>query len=102
VIGGELPKTLKIESMNTKTNGILLGSTMLLATVAGSWAGASPDIMNSITAARLEATKASEAKAVKPHATHGCAQCSIWSHTRNITAGQSTVAVPDFTRHCKE
>lgn len=87
--------------MKTKLSGILLGSGLLLATAAGSWAEPSPDLMNSLSALRLEAAKAAQVKPATLQAKTECAKC-VWSSTRNITAGQSTVAVPDFTRHCKD
>lgn len=82
--------------MKTKLNGILLGSALLLAPIGVSWAGPSPDLMNSISSIRLKAAKGPEASAVKSNAKRGCAKYSPWSHTRNITAGQSTVAVPEI------
>ncbi len=82
--------------MKATLNGILLGSALLLAPFGVSWAGPSPDLMNSISSIRLEAPKASEASAIKSNAKSDCAKRSSWSHTRNITAGQSTVAVPEI------
>jgi hypothetical protein len=88
--------------MKIKCNGIILGSALLLASAGMSWAEPSPDLMNSIASTRLEAAKASEASVVKSNAKPDRAKCSPWAHTRNITAGQSTVAVPDFARHCNK
>ncbi len=82
--------------MKTTLNGILLGSVLLLAPAGVSWAGPSPDLMNSISSTRLEAAKASETSVVKSNAKRDSAKCSAWSQTRNITAGQSTVAVPEI------
>lgn len=88
--------------MKTKANGIFLGSALLLATVAGSWAEPSPDLMNSVSAMRLEAAKVVPARPGASPAKTVCAKGVNWSNTRTITAGQSSVAVPDFTRHSKE
>ncbi len=82
--------------MKTTLKGVLLGSALLLAPAGVSWAGPSPDLMNSISTTRLEAAKASDASAIKSNAKRDCAKCSPWSHTRNITAGQSSVAVPEI------
>lgn len=82
--------------MKTKLKGVLLGSALLLAPAGVSWAGPSPDLLNSISSTRLEAAKASEASAIKSNAKRDRAKCSPWSHTRNITAGQGTVAVPEI------
>lgn len=84
--------------MKTKLNAAILGSALLLASAGVSWAEPSPDLMNSVTRIRLEAAKASKGNAIKSNAKRDYAESSPWSHTRNITAGQSTVAVPDFTR----
>lgn len=88
--------------MKKKLPGIVLGFTFLLATVAGSWAEPSPDLMNSLSAMRLEAAKDARPEPVLPQAKTGCAKCGNWTTTRTVTAGQSTVAVPDFTRQCND
>ena len=87
--------------MKTKLSGLILGSTLLLVSVVVSRAEPNPDLMNSISNTRLEAAKTSKASAIKSSAKHDFAKGSPWSHTRNITAGQSTVAVPDFARTTK-
>ena len=81
--------------MKTTLNGILLGSALLLAQVGVSWAGPSPDLMNSVLSLRLEADKVAQAKPAA-QATLKCAGYTDVLRTRNITAGQSTVAVPEI------
>lgn len=82
--------------MKTKLNGILLGSALLLAPVGVSWAGPSPDLMNSVSSLRLEAAKVAQARPAAAQVTLKCAGCADVLRTRNITAGQSTVAVPEI------
>lgn len=79
--------------MKTTLNGILLGSALLLGPAGVSWAGPSPDLMNSVLSLRLEADKVAQAKPAAPQAKRECADVL---RTRNITAGQSTVAVPEI------
>jgi hypothetical protein len=80
-----------------RLNSIALGVALLLAGVGTSRAEPSPDLMNSIHRLRVEAQKnaRADAAAFKP----GSASVAYWSwtHTRQITAGQSTVAVPDLS-----
>lgn len=87
--------------MKTKSSAIILGSALLLASAGVSWAEPSPDLMNSVARTRLEAAKASDTSASKSNAKRNHAKCSPWAHTRNITAGQSTVAIPDLMRTTK-
>lgn len=87
--------------MKTKTNSILLGSALLLATVSFSWAEPSPDLMNSVSSMRLQGAKTSESRAIGVKAKPDWGNCLSWSRTRIITAGQNTVAVPDLSRNCK-
>ena len=82
--------------MKTTLNGILLGSALLLAPAGVSWAGPSPDLMNSVLSVRLEADKVAQAKPAAAQATLKCAGYTDVLRTRNITAGQSTVAVPEI------
>jgi hypothetical protein len=84
--------------MKNKLN-ILLGSALLLASAGASWAGPSPDLMNSALSARFQAAKNSSGASVS-NTKHECARGSVWSHTRTITAGQSTIAIPDLAYHC--
>lgn len=77
-----------------RLNNIVLGVALLLAGVGTSRAEPSPDLMNSIHRLRVEAQKNARV-AFKP-ASASVAYWS-WTHTRQITAGQSTVAVPDFS-----
>lgn len=69
----------------------------LLGASSASWAGPSPDLMNSAKAQLAEAqvrrvpTCVSKAERENP-----------WLHTRTITVGQSTIAVPveAFNQNC--
>lgn len=85
--------------MKTKLSATFLASALLMVSAGASWAEPSPDLMNSVSSARSEAAKTSEASAVKPKAKQNQTEGSPWAHTRAITAGQSTVAIPDFARH---
>jgi len=83
-----------MKTKSTRFNRILLGSALMLATGGMSQAEPSPELMNSISRMRLEAQKRDRAAVatfnpVSPFRTHW-----NWSDTRNITAGQSSVAVP--------
>ena len=80
----------------TELNSLFLGSVLIVVTTAIGRAEPSPDLMNSITAMRLEAQKTSKASSGRANADRDCSKCLIWSRTQNITAGQGTVAVPDF------
>ena len=88
--------------MKTTLNGILLGSALLLAPAGVSWAGPSPDLMNSALSMRLEADSVVQAKPATPQAKRECAGCTDVLRTRNITAGQSTVAVPEIAYGSKK
>ncbi|ODU23872.1 MAG: hypothetical protein ABS95_02875 [Verrucomicrobia bacterium SCN 57-15] len=85
--------------MKTKLSATILASALLIASAGAGWAEPSPDLMNSISRTRSEAAKASASKPIKSKAKHDYAKSSPWAHTRNITAGQSTVAVPDVAHH---
>ena len=80
----------------TKLNSLFLGSVLIVATTGIGRAEPSPDLMNSITTMRLEAQKASKASSSKANTDSDCSKRLIWSRTQNFTAGQGTVAVPDF------
>jgi hypothetical protein len=80
--------------MKSTLNRVLLGGALVAAAAGISWAGPSQDLMNSITRTRVQAGQATTNKPVNLGAKHECAGCQSRTATRNVTAGQSTVAVP--------
>ena len=83
--------------MKTKTR-MIVGAALVLASAVIGQAGPSPDLMNSAMRLRLEAQRNSKSDADNPGSACGRTACWSWSHTRQITAGQSSVAVPDLLR----
>ena len=83
----------------TKFNGLFFGSVLVLASIGIVQAEPSPGLMNSITTMRLEAQKTSRTTLGKANSERSV-QCLAWSSTRNVTAGQSTIAVPEFAPLC--
>ena len=77
-------------------NTMVLGTALILTGGAISQAGPSPDLMNSIHWLRLEAQKRANADAARFKPDSIGITCWSRSRTRNITAGQSSVAVPDL------
>lgn len=85
--------------MKTKLNGVLLGSALLLVPAGVSWAEPSPDLMNSVMNTLSQAAKKSHQQFVSTSQKTEPAKHSVWAHTWNFTAGQSTVAIPDLSYH---
>jgi hypothetical protein len=80
-----------------RLNSIVLGTALVLTAAGISRAEPSPDLMNSIHRLRLEAQRNAKADvATSKPASAGVTYWS-WSRTRSITAGQSSVAVPDLS-----
>ena len=70
---------------------VSLGSVLLLVSSSPIWAEPSPDLMNSIAVIRAESAKTNS---VEPESKLEHAGCLVRLETRNVTAGQCTVAVP--------
>jgi len=71
----------------------LVGGVLVFAAAGVTWAEPSSDVMNSITAVRLQAARVVGTKQPAMPKDEGVC-CRAAPGTRNITAGQSTVAVP--------
>lgn len=80
--------------MKNTLNRILLGSALVVAAAGISWAEPSPDLMNSITRTRVQVDKPMTNQPVNLDAKQGWTGCQSKTATRNVTAGQSSVAVP--------
>ena len=79
-----------------RINTTVLGTALILTAGAISQAGPSPDLMNSIHGLRLEAERHAKACAATSRSAAAGVTYWSWSRTQNITAGQSSVAVPDL------
>ena len=76
---------------------IVLGVAFVLTAVGTSRAEPSPDLMNSIHRLRLEAQNRAKADVARSKPASAGVTYWSWSRTRNIMAGQSSVAVPDLS-----
>lgn len=87
--------------MKTRSNRpkvILAEIAMLLAPIGATQAGPPPDLMNSVWRIHSDAQKCTAAECRSSHSNHGAGTSWSWSRTRDITAGQSSVAIPDMSR----
>lgn len=80
-----------------RLNRIVVGTALVLTAAGISHAGPRPDLMNSIHRLRLEAQMRAKADIATSQPASAGATCWSWSRTRNITAGQGSVAVPDLS-----
>jgi len=78
-----------------RLKSIVLGTALVLTAVGTSRAEPSPDLMNSIHWLRMEAQKRAKADAVTSKPASAEVTPWSWSRTRIITAGESSVSVPD-------
>ncbi len=85
----------KMKTTSKHLNGMAVVSTLMLAVAITGQAGPAPDLMNSLWRIRLDAEKSTKAQGSEMKTSHGAIVSWSWLQTRNITAGQSTVAVPD-------
>jgi len=75
----------------------LAASALLFAFAATGQAGPPPDLMNSVWRLYSDAQKRCASECRSFEANKDANVRWSWLHTRNITAGQSSVAVPDTT-----
>ena len=85
----------KMKTRSKHLNGIVVGSALMLVLTMKGQAGPHPDLMNSISRIRSDAEKSTKTERGELKTSHCPVVNTSWLHTRNITAGQSVVAVPD-------